>query len=159
MKKLTKILAICMLISFVIMTFASCSLLGMDLEATSIKLEEAGYDVYYAEDYSNTSDMNIADLGIILGVAYVLDELGIDKEPVSILVTMDDDEGFWAFEFEDNDDASDAYEDLQENWDEYSKDSKSKSTYGKSGNVVFFGTVQGVKDAIGFPNSLLVFEK
>ena len=159
MKKLTKILAICLLISFAITVFASCSLLGMDLEATSIQLEDKGYDVFYVEDYSDTSDKNFADLGVILGIAYVLDALDIDEEPASALVTMDDDEGFWGFEFKNAEEANDAYEDLKENWKEYTKDSKSKSTYGKSGNVVYFGTVQGVKDALGFPNSLLVFEK
>ena len=161
MKKFAKIVAICLLAIMVTTMFASCNLLvgDIDLKKTADKLEDAGYEVYYIKDVSGIDDFDFEALGVLYGAAYMLDELGIDEDPVSILITSDDDEGFWAFAFEDEDDANDAYEDLEETWEEYSKNSNTDTTYGKSGNIIYFGTVKGTKDALGFPANLLVFAK
>lgn len=134
MKKIAKILAVCMLAVFMVMTFASCGLFGLDLDKVEDRLEDKDYTV---SDYSigGNSYLNAFD---------------------------DDDNVFIAVEYEDADEAKDAYDEIKDNWDNISVEAEEdglKATYGKKGNVVYYGTVKGVKDALGFPSNLLVFKK
>jgi hypothetical protein len=164
MKKFAKILAAVMLVAIVAMTFASCGLFGLDLEKVEDRLEDKDYKVYYVDDLENTDDMGFEELGALMSISFMFEEFGIDETPVAGLMgSSEDDEenAFFAAEFESASDASDAYDSLKDAWDEYTEDADDdvKVTYGKSGKVVYFGTVQGVKDALGFPSNLLVFKK
>ena len=164
MKKFAKILAVCMLAVFMVMTFASCGLFGIDLEKAADRLEDKDYKVYYVDDLENTDDMDFEELGALMALGFMFEEFGIDETPVAGLMgSLEDDEenAFFAAEFESASDASDAYDSLKDAWDEYTEDADDdvKVTYGKSGKVVYFGTVKGVKDALGFPSNLLVFKK
>lgn len=134
MKKFAKILAAVMLVAIVAMTFTSCGLFGLDLNKIEDRLDKKDYEV---ESYSYDGNTRLS--------AY-----------------DDDDNVFIAVEFDDKDDAKDAYDELKENWDDMVEDAKEEDlevTYGKNGNVVYYGTVKGVKDALGFPSNLLVFKK
>lgn len=134
MKKIAKILAVVMLVAVVAMSFASCGLFGLDLDKVEDRLDKKDYDV---ESYSFD------------GVTYLFAE-------------NDDDEAFSATEYETTDDAKEALEDLKDNWDdmkEFAEEEDLKITYGRKGKVVYYGTVKGVKAALGFPSNLLVFAK
>ena len=63
----------------------------------------------------------------------------------------DEEDYFEAIKFESKSDVEDFVENELENteWD-------SDETYGVKGKVVYWGTVQGVKDALGFPANILV---
>ena len=166
MKKFAKIVAICLLAVMLTTMLASCSFIGdlfigsIDLKEASDKLNDAGYEIYYIEDVSDTDNLDFEALGALYGAAYMLEALGIDEDPVSILIASDDnDEGFWAFDFKNESDAEDAFESFEDSWEAYSENSKSETTYAKNGTIIYFGTVQGVKDALGFPASLFISEK
>lgn len=134
MKKFAKILAVCMLVMIVAMSFASCGLFGLDLDKVEDRLEDKGYNV---QSYSYDGETYL--------MAY-----------------NDDDEAFMAVEYDDADDADEAYEELKDEWDDMREEAEEEDadpTYGKKGNVVYYGTVKGVKDALGFPSNLLVFKK
>lgn len=134
MKKFAKILAVVMLVAIVAMTFASCGLFGLDLDKVEDRLDKKDYEVR-SYSYDGNTYLNAYD---------------------------DDDNVFIAVEYDDKDDAKDAYDELKENWDDMAEEAEEedlKVTYGKKGNVVYYGTVKGVKDALGFPSNLLVFKK
>ena len=134
MKKFAKILAVCMLAVFMVMTFASCGLFGLDLDKVEDRLDKKDYEVG-SYSFDGNTYLNAYD---------------------------DDDNVFIAVEYDDKDDAKDAYDELKENWDDMAEEAEEedlKVTYGKKGNVVYYGTVKGVKDALGFPSNLLVFKK
>ena len=134
MKKFAKILAVCMLVMIVAMSFASCGLFGVDIDKAEDRLEDKGYEV---DCYSWGDEKT---LWAIKG-----------DDCVSIT------------EYEDSDDAEEAYDDIMDNWDEFSETGAEQGftdiTCNKQGNVVYYGTVKGVKDALGFPANLFVFEK
>ena len=135
MKKFAKIFVVCMLLLALTFSFASCGIFGLDLDDIEERLEDKDYDV---QSYSYG------------GYTYLYAE-------------SDDDEIFYAIEYDDEDDAEEDYEDFLDDWDDTKEDAEeegyNKLTYGKKGNVIYYGTVQGVKDALGFPMSLFVFKK
>lgn len=166
MKKFTKIIAFCLLIAIVSMTFASCGLFGMNFMLQEKKLESKGYTVIRF-DYKENGDANI-DSEETAGAALVMlgaifsnvdgKDFPTDKSPESVLVAFTDDDSalsgeyFVAMKFEKFSEAKEFYQDLKENW----TGGEGGTTYGKKGNVVYVGTVQGVKDALGFPANILV---
>ena len=124
MKKITKIMAVTLLVAFVALAFSSCGLFGFDMFAAAERLADKGYafeiecegDEMYVEAYDE-----------------------------------DEDDYFMAIKFEDKDDAEDFLKDELEDaeWDD-------DESYGIKGEVVYWGTTQGIKDAFGFPASLFV---
>ena len=49
MKRITKILAVCMLVVMVAMTFASCGIFSLNFEKVEARLEKKGYEVFTRE--------------------------------------------------------------------------------------------------------------
>ena len=134
MKRITKILAVCMLVVMVAMTFASCGIFSLNFEKVEARLEKKGYEVFTRE-----------------------------RDGRQDLVAWGDDENFInASTFATNDEAKEYYSDLKNDWEDLSEEYKEKGlkvTYGKSGKTLYFGTVDAVKTALGFPSSLFVFAK
>ena len=153
MKKFAKILAAVMLVAIVAMTFASCGLFGLNLEKAEDRLEDENYQVYHYKDYDD------ADYYTQMMVAYMFEELGIDDEPSAVLGGTKGDEAFYAVKFKKSSEANDAYKNAKKNWDDFSEDAEGDLTYGKQGNVIYFGSVDAVKTALGFPSNIFVFEK
>ena len=169
MKKLTKILAVCMLLVIVAMSFASCGLIGMDLEKMADRLEDKDYvavcvdmaDVKeIADDLSPEETFAVLHICLLFGMGFGVD---LDEtEPVAFLLasTEDEETSFMAIEFGSTKDAKSVYEDVKDNRDAFLdlKDEESEDLiYGKIGKIVYVGTEQGLKDALGFPANLLVY--
>lgn len=134
MKKIVKILALCMLIIMVAMTFASCGLFSLDFDNVEERLEKKGYVVDTKE--------------------YRDDEM--------LIAYNDNDEYFRAITFKNKDDAKEAYKELKAGWGDVLDDAadiEKKVTYARKGCTVYYGTVQGVKDALYFPAKIFVFSK
>ena len=131
MKKFTKILAVCMLVVMVAMTFASCGVLSIDLYKSAEKLAKKDY---YCE-ISNDDG-----------------ELWLEAE--------EDDGDNWVeiIKFDSVDDANDYLEEIEDEMNYYG-DHEEDVTYGRKGKVVYWGTVDAVKDALGFPANLFITKK
>ena len=127
--------------------------LGFNFNKVEDRLIAEDYEtIYCAED-----DMD----GIAgISVSVSLSILGIEEDATEAILASFGEEYFYAFEFADKRTANDAYSQLEDNYDDLkSKNDLNYCTYGKKGNVVYFGTVDAVKDALGRPASLFVREK
>lgn len=162
MKKIAKILVACVLLMSVVFSFASCGMFNPDVDSMKDKLKDNGYeyDVQKNEDYTSISMVSyLAEIGASLSDLYNID---IDEAPVktiSAFIEGDDAEYFGAFEFEKTSYAKEAYEELEDVFENITDDSDEDISYGRKGKTVYIGTVQGVKDALGFPASLFVSAK
>lgn len=134
MKRFTKILTLSLLIIMVAMTFASCGMLGVNLEKVTGRLMDKGYTVYISSDEERLEEM-----------AEYMDI----KEPKVIFSAQNEDEDmFYAIEFKKSADAKNSFEALEEYFEDYADDYDDLICKRK-GKVVYCGTKQGVKDALG----------
>ena len=180
MKKFAKILAVCMLVVMVAMTFTSCGLFGLNLKSAAKKLDKAGYKTFYLseddiKEIQKNDDISLEDERVdalfaaklllnsffefkvndIAPVELIFAISGEDKKPLDDNATII--YSFCAYEFESRDDAKEVFEAMEENFDTDNLDHA--FTYGMRGKVVYFGSVDAVKTALGFPANLFVKAK
>ena len=137
MKKFSKILAVCLLVVMVAMTFTSCGLFSLNLEKVTGRLMDKGYSIYAMSDEDE--------------LKYITEALDIE-EPKILYSASKDDERFLAVEFEKASDAKDAFDALEEHVKDMGEDTICK----RQGKVVYGGTEQALKDALGFPANLFL---
>ena len=152
-----------MLLLSMTLSFVSCGKIGyLDLDKVAERLED--------EDYLVEAVTNEYYVYYALNVMFPYVEL--DERPEEVLSALPKNEGndvFYALRFEDADIAKEAYavlepeieyfvEEYNENLEKEDEDTKS-FTWARKGDVVYFGTVDAVKDALGMPASLFVFGK
>lgn len=151
MKKFTKILAVCMLLAITVFSFASCGILESlgigekeesktGLEKAADELGKKSYLIYYVgrENIAESED-----------VAIMLEFFEIKEEPVEALIASSNGLDFYyAFKFEDESTAQNAYEqlDIDALIEGYGSDIFS---VGINDKIVYVGTNQGIKDAHG----------
>ena len=140
MKKFTRILALCMLVIMVAMTFSSCGVLTLNFTVARVRLEAKGYEVEVT-DPDEIDDES--------------DEI-FGETPEKILKASKDDENISIYKFDSSKDAKDAKENLEEFREDYSDDASEDFVCVTRGKLLICGTEQGVKDALGFPGNLFV---
>ena len=149
MKKFTRILALCMLVIMVAMTFSSCGVLTLNFTVARVRLEAKGYEVEVTDpdeiDDESDEATSLVFLSLIFG-----------ETPEKILKASKDDENISICKFDSSKDAKDAKENLEEFREDYSDDASEDFVYVTRGKLLIIGTEQGVKDALGFPGSLFV---
>ena len=150
MKKFTKILALCMLVIMVSLTFASCGLFGPKISKLKENLKDDDY-------YAYTGDGEDIEY-------YVASVLGtkLSKTPDRYLRAEhedNNDEFLYALSYKKTSDAKKTYDDLEDWAEDFGKASDEDITWGRIGKVVYIGTVDAVKTAFGFPYSLFIKAK
>ena len=168
MKNFVKILVVSMLILAMTLSFASCNLFGLDLDKVEERLEDEDYVV----------DTVTNEYYILVQLNTLFPYVELDSMPEEIFGAtkskeIRDDkfsvEMFYAMKFESKDAAKEAYailepeleyfvEEYNENADTNNLEKKD-FTWKRDGDIVYFGTVDAVKTALGMPFSLLVFAK
>ena len=142
MKRITKILAVCMLVIMVAMTFTSCGLFSLNLEKVAKRLAKEDYIVIMSqnEDLLDSFAYEVVDID--------------DPEFLLVAISEDGNEAFVSIEFETFADAKDALDDFEK---ELEDDIEEENLIlGRRGKVVYIGNEDIVKEALGFPANLLV---
>ena len=140
MKRFTKIIAVCLLVIMVIMTFASCGIFSLNLEKVAKRL--------ISKDYS----VNILSSGNEFDLTVLILEIEAPEIMLSASKGDDDVHCFVAFKFKNIDDAKSSFDKIEN----FIIDSSYNDDYicKRQGKVIYGGTRQGVKDALCFPMNL-----
>ena len=167
MKKFAKILVVSMLLFAVTLSFASCGVikeklgLGFTMEKLQEKLKDEGYVVEtVTNEYYVFYQLNV-----------LFPYVELDERPEEIMTAFQEkgNDVFYALKFEDKEIAEEAFavlepeieyfiEEYNENLEKLEKDAMD-FTWKRKGDIIYFGTVDAVKAAIGLPGSLFVFKK
>ena len=158
MKRFIKILALCMLVAMVAMTFASCGLLGGDLSKIKSRLNKKDYAVI-----TISSDSQIESIVEAMFEEYGLSSSDEMPEKALFTTTEDGESVLVIYEFKNSIKALQAYNDDYEDALKLAADDLpedyGEATYGISGKLLYVGTVDACKDAFGFPMNLFIKEK
>ena len=158
MKKLTKILALSFIIIMVTSMFASCGLFDSKMDKIEDRLDDEDYVVVKISSNSmmdsfveEVLNMRPTDLNTPESVLAAYHE--DDSDNAIIIIEFDNSIKALIAYFEDYKDA------IKEYLDEEGEDYDLEFTYGIDGSIIYFGTVDAAKIALGFPANLFVFEK
>ena len=147
MKRFGKILVASILLVSILCSFASCGLFGSKLDKMEKRLDKKDYSITTTKD----------DDKIKVAIFWLL---GVEVEGATVLLeAYNGDEEFYAVEFKTTADLNDCYDELLEAAEDWADDSEDDMAYGKSGKIVYVGTLQACKDAVGFPSSIFVTAK
>ena len=168
MKKFAKILVVSMLLLAMTFSLASCNLFGLDIDKVEDRFEDAKYVTATVTN----------EYYVLLQMSTLFPYVELDSMPEEIFSATQEKairdnkfsvEMFYAMTFESKTAAKEAFailepeleyfvEEYNENADK-NKVEKKDFTWERNGNVVYFGTVDAVKTALGTPFNLFVFAK
>ena len=132
-----KLLAMALLVC-VCLSIVACGI-AKDPADLKKKMEDKDYEVMMSEKETE--------------VKGYLTMLGLPTDGATAIITAfnDDEEGIVVIYYEDAKAAGEAYDKLQENWDDLMEelDEEDRADYkcGKSGTAIYYGTKDGIKDA------------
>lgn len=131
MKTFAKVLALALVAVMMCAALVSCGGPASDPDKAAKALEDADYIVVKADDKVSLA---------------LYETMGVKKLECVITAYNEDEEGIVIFYFEDKAAANDAWETIEEEAKEATKDEED-IVIKKSGKMIYYGTKQAIKDA------------